>query len=140
MAYVYESGRYSKSCCFCTRGEKADEHARGETHTGMLKSWEHLLLYNQIELAITESKTQNKTSGAVSSRGYKSEREREEGDMKMSQSEILKDSVSDWPINVPGVSKRTWGNGRNGTEQRALEGIWNTSEWRGRGESAGEGR
>lgn len=42
--------------------------------------------------------------------------------MKMSQSEILKDSVSDWPINVPGVSKRTRGNGRNGTEQRALEG------------------
>lgn len=44
------------------------------------------------------------------------------GGMKMSQSEILKDSVSDWPINVPGVSKRTRGNGRNGTEQRALEG------------------
>lgn len=46
---------------------------RRETHTGMLKPREHLLLYNQIELAITESKTQNKTSGAVSSRGYKSE-------------------------------------------------------------------
>lgn len=45
------------------------------------------------------------------------------GGMKMSQSEILKDSVSDWPINMPGVSKRTRGNGRNGTEQRALEGI-----------------
>lgn len=44
-----------------------------ETHTGMLKSWEHLLIYSQIELAITESKKQNKTSGAVSSRGYKSE-------------------------------------------------------------------
>lgn len=55
--------------------------------------------------------------------------------MKMSQSEILKDSVSDWPINMPGVSKRTRGNGRNGTEQRALEGIWNTSEWRGRANS-----
>lgn len=52
--------------------------------------------------------------------------------MKMSQSEILKDSVSDWPINMPGVSKRTRGNGRNGTEQRALEGVWNSSEWRGR--------
>lgn len=51
--------------------------------------------------------------------------------MKMSQSEILKDSVSDWSINMPGVSKRTRGYGRNGTEQRALEGIWNTSEWRG---------
>lgn len=50
----------------------------------------------------------------------------------MSQSEILKDSVSDWPINVPGVSKSTRGNGRNGTEQRALEGMWNKSEWRGR--------
>lgn len=48
--------------------------------------------------------------------------------MKMSQSEILKDSVSDWPINVPGVSKCTRGNGRNGTEQRALEGMWNKSE------------
>lgn len=52
--------------------------------------------------------------------------------MKMSQSEILKDSVSDWPINIPGVSKRTRGNGRNGTEQRASEGIQNTSEWRAR--------
>ncbi len=50
----------------------------------------------------------------------------------MSQSEILKDSVSDWPINMPGVSKRTPGNGRNGTEQRALEGVQNTSEWSGR--------
>ena len=48
----------------------------------------------------------------------------------MSQSEILKDRVSDWPINMPGVSKRTRGNGRNGTEQRALEGMKNTSEWR----------
>lgn len=28
--------------------------------------------------------------------------------------------------------KSTWGNGRNGTEQRALEGKWNKSEWRGR--------
>lgn len=50
----------------------------------------------------------------------------------MSQSEILKDSASDWPINIPEVTKSTWGNGRNGTEQRALEGIWNQSEWRGR--------
>lgn len=46
----------------------------------------------------------------------------------MSQSEILKDSVSDWPINVPGVSKSTRGNGRNGTEQRALKGMQNKSE------------
>lgn len=52
--------------------------------------------------------------------------------MKMSPSEILKDSVSDWPINMPEVSKRTRGNGRNGTERRALEGIQNTSERRGR--------
>lgn len=46
----------------------------------------------------------------------------------MSQSEILKDSVSDWPINMPGVSKRTSGNGRNGTEQRALEGTKDLDE------------
>lgn len=52
--------------------------------------------------------------------------------MKMSQSEILKDSVSDWPINMPEVSKRTRGDGRNGTEQRVLEGICNTGEWRGK--------
>lgn len=57
--------------------------------------------------------------------------------MKMSQSEILKDSVSDWSINMPGVSKRTRGYGRNGMERRALEDIWNTSEWRG-GEYSGE--
>lgn len=50
--------------------------------------------------------------------------------MKMSQSEILKDSVSAWSINMPGVSKETRGNGRNGTEQRALEGIQNNSKWR----------
>lgn len=45
--------------------------------------------------------------------------------MKMSQSEdkCLKDSGSDWPINMPEVSKRTRGDGRNGTEQRVLEGI-----------------
>lgn len=72
-AYVYESGCYSKSCCFVHGREKCT-HTRSETHTGTLKSWEHLLLYNQIELAITESKNQNKTSGAVSSWGYKSER------------------------------------------------------------------
>lgn len=111
----------------------ARRHTQSETHTGMLESWEHLLLYSQIELAITESKKQNKTSGALSSRGYKSER----GGgvvrcMKMSQSESLKDSGSDWAINMPVVSKRTRGNGRNGTEQRALEGIKNTSERRGR--------
>lgn len=52
--------------------------------------------------------------------------------MKMSQSEIFKDSVSDWSINMPGVSEKTRGNGRNGTEQRALEGIWNNCEWIGR--------
>lgn len=52
--------------------------------------------------------------------------------MKMSQSETLKDSGSDWAINMPVVSKRTRGNGRNGTEQRALEGIKNTSGRRGR--------
>lgn len=82
--------------------------------------------YSLIELAITVSKNQNKTSGAASSRGYKSGG----GAMKMSQSELLKDSVSVWSINMPGVSKKTRGSGRNGTEQRALEGIQNNSKWR----------
>lgn len=50
----------------------------------------------------------------------------------MSQSESLKDSVSAWPINMPEVSKRTRGNGRNGTEQRALEGMQHNSEQRGK--------
>lgn len=31
-----------------------------ETHTGKLKSSEHLLLYNEIELAIKESKKEEK--------------------------------------------------------------------------------
>lgn len=31
-----------------------------KTHTGKLESAEHLLLYNQIELAITESKKEEK--------------------------------------------------------------------------------
>lgn len=48
--------------------------------------------------------------------------------MKMRQSENLKDGVSAWPINMPGVSKRTRGNGRNGTEKRAVEGMQNDGE------------
>lgn len=85
--------------------------------------------YSLIELAITVSKNQNKTSGAASSRGYKSGGGGG-GAMKMSQSELLKDSVSAWSINMPGVSKKTRGSGRNGTEQRALEGIQNNSKRR----------
>lgn len=50
--------------------------------------------------------------------------------MKVSQSESLKDGASDWPINILGVSERTRGNERNGTEQRAAEGIRNTGEHR----------
>lgn len=92
--------------------------------------------YSLIELAITVSKNQNKTSGAASSRGYKSGGG-SGGAMKMSQSEILKDSVSAWSINMPGVSKKTRGNGRNGTEQRALEGMHNNSKWRAIGYFAG---
>lgn len=44
-----------------------------ETHSGKLESSEHLLLYNEIELAIKESKKEEKkTSGAISCGGYKS--------------------------------------------------------------------
>lgn len=68
-AYIYES-RCSTKSGFLERGRDIIG-----SHAGTLKSGEHLLLYYLIELAITESKKQNKTSGAVRSRGYKSERE-----------------------------------------------------------------
>lgn len=116
-AFVYES-----ECCNKTR------HLVNSWRTGKLESAEHLLLYNQIELAITESKKEGekKTSGAVSCGGYKSER----GYMKMSQRFSRTVSVIG-PLHASSV-KSTWGNGRNGTEQRALEGKRDNSEWRGR--------
>ena len=64
-------------------------------------------------------KNKSKTSGAVSSRGYKSERR----NMKMSQNVILKDSVSDWPVNMP--SRCQEGPGarmRTGAEQSSVRG------------------